>query len=278
MKMNKDSRMDLILRLRSSRTIRRIFHPFLKLRVEIFRRRYFAGGAAKKLQKLKGAYQGQRCFIIGNGPSLTECDVRKLKGEYTFTMNRIFPMIAHTGFSPSFYVAVDEDFIRREQEQIGRLDCPFKFINSSACPRSIPKGVYPIFIASDVPVDKAGYVKKTISTRVEQGFSLSYSVSCYCIELALYMGFTTIYLLGIDHNFPKMADSRGRTIRNPEVKEHYEGGSYEDGSVIFYRDAVTSCYEAYAKYAAEHGISIVNLTRGGKLEVFPREDFERIVP
>ncbi len=274
----KDSKMDLILRLRSSRLIRRMLHPLLRLRVEVFRRRYLAGGAARKLHNLKGAYQGQRCFIVGNGPSLTEHDVKRLAGEYTFAMNRIFPMIARTGFSPSFYMAVDEDFIRREHEQIRRLNCPFKFINSSACPRTIPERVYPVFINSDVPVDKAGYIKQTISTRVEEGFSLSYSVACYCIELAIYLGFTEIYLLGIDHNFPKMADSRGRTIRNPSAKEHYDGGSYADGNVIFYRDAVTSCYEAYARYAAKHGISIVNLTRGGKLEVFPREDFEQILP
>ncbi len=270
--------MDLILRLRSSRIIRLALRPMLRLRVKAFRRRYLASGAAKKLLALKGAFEGQRCFVVGNGPSLTESDVRRLAGSYTFAMNRIFPMIARTGFAPSFYMAVDEDFIRSERENIRRLDCKFKFLNSSSCPRIIPEHVYPVFINSDVPVDKAGYVKREISTRVDEGFSLSYSVSCYCIELAIYMGFTEICLLGIDHNFPKMADRDGNTVRDPAAQEHFAGGSYADGNVVFYRDAVTSCYEAYARYAADHGIRIINLTRGGRLEVFPRGDFDRTVP
>lgn len=270
--------MDLILRIRSSRAVRKSLRPLLKLRVQYFKRKYRRSRSAERLRAFRGAYRGERCFVVGNGPSLTGEDVKRLNGCHTFAMNRIFPMAERTGFRPTFYMAVDEDFIRREWKRIAALDCPHKFIKNSSCPKQIPADIYPVFIDSDVPVDKAGYQKTRISTRVDEGFSLSYSVSCYCLELAIYMGFTEIYLLGIDHNFPKMADRSGKTVRDESVREHYEGGGYADGSVIFYRDAVTSCYEAYERYAKAHGISIVNLTRGGKLEVFARMDPDAVLP
>lgn len=39
------------------------------------------------LSELKDKYQGERCFVIGNGPSLRDTDVAKLKDEFTFGMN-----------------------------------------------------------------------------------------------------------------------------------------------------------------------------------------------
>ena len=37
----------------------------------------------KNLKQLKNIHVGERCFIIGNGPSLKKTDLSKLKDEYT---------------------------------------------------------------------------------------------------------------------------------------------------------------------------------------------------
>ena len=42
------------------------------------------------LKEYKNKYKGERCFIICNGPSLTQEDYIKLKDEYTIGMNMIF--------------------------------------------------------------------------------------------------------------------------------------------------------------------------------------------
>ena len=44
----------------------------------------------EKLGALKDKHKGERCFIIGNGPSLKQTDLTKLKNEYTFGLNRIY--------------------------------------------------------------------------------------------------------------------------------------------------------------------------------------------
>ena len=38
---------------------------------------------------LAGAYEGERLFLIGNGPSLEETPLEALESEYTMAMNRI---------------------------------------------------------------------------------------------------------------------------------------------------------------------------------------------
>ena len=39
-------------------------------------------------ETLSDFHKGERCFIIGNGPSLRETELTKLKGEFTFGLNR----------------------------------------------------------------------------------------------------------------------------------------------------------------------------------------------
>ena len=45
-----------------------------------------------KLRSYKNKFAGERCFVVGNGPSLNNMDMSKLSDEYTFGMNRIFLM------------------------------------------------------------------------------------------------------------------------------------------------------------------------------------------
>jgi len=57
-----------------------------------------------RLAELKDNYCGERCFIMGNGPSLRDTDISKLKGEYTFGMNRVYLAFEDWGFQTSFLV------------------------------------------------------------------------------------------------------------------------------------------------------------------------------
>ena len=46
----------------------------------------------RKLVALKKCCPGQRCFIVGNGPSLTIEDLEKIKNEFCFAANRIYTL------------------------------------------------------------------------------------------------------------------------------------------------------------------------------------------
>src|SRR5210317_1185187 len=62
----------------------------------------------KKLAYFKDIHKGERCFIIGNGPSLNKTDVSKLKNEYTFGMNRIYLAFPEWGFETKYFVSIND--------------------------------------------------------------------------------------------------------------------------------------------------------------------------
>ena len=64
-------------------------------------------GNERRLAALKDRHRGERCFILGNGPSLNDCDLTRLAGETTFGVNGIFLKTAEMGFVPTYYVVED---------------------------------------------------------------------------------------------------------------------------------------------------------------------------
>ena len=92
------------------------FHPW---RVESIHR----------LRKYKDIHRGERCFIIGNGPSLKQLDLSLLKNEYTFGMNRIYMAFEEMGFSTSYYVCMNDLVVEQCADDIQKLDIPqFPFL------------------------------------------------------------------------------------------------------------------------------------------------------
>ena len=106
---------------------------------------------------------------------------------------------------------------------------------------------------------------------VYEGLTVTYM----CLQLAVYMGFKNIYLLGIDHNYSVEREVDGRVISHPSVVNHFY--STDTMENIPQPAKTTLAYQAARNYCENHGISIFNATRGGKLEVFQRVDFDTVI-
>ena len=85
------------------------------------------------------------------------------------------------------------------------------------------------------------------------------------IEIAVFLGFKRIYLLGADCNFV------------PNGQNHFIEHGQVDANISTAADRNINSYLAAKEYASKHGVTIVNATRGGKLEVFPRQNLEEIL-
>ena len=64
----------------------------------------------KHLSELKNIHKGKRAFIIGNGPSLKQTDLSKLKTEITFGMNRIYLAFPEWVFTTN-YLCITNDLV-----------------------------------------------------------------------------------------------------------------------------------------------------------------------
>ena len=68
----------------------------------------------KDMMPFADKHRGERCFIMGGGPSLKKCDPKLLAKEYTFGVNGIFLLFDWLGFQPTYY-AVEDWFVYEDR-------------------------------------------------------------------------------------------------------------------------------------------------------------------
>lgn len=236
----------------------------------------------KKLRKLKNTHCGEKCFVIGNGPSLSENDLSVLKEKniQTFCANRIFKIFDKTDWRPTYYVCEDEFILEDIWKSINQINLGQKFIPIYAKWYNDIKVNDAIYYLQKFNKDEAKAVEKSnlFSESIDKYIVTRSSVTMTCIQIAIYMRFDEIYLLGVDHNFSHMVDKNGNMIVDDNVKDHF--GNQKNGTSetkgIFNVDAVTQAFMDVKAFAKSKNVKIYNATRGGKLEVFPRVDFDSI--
>ena len=92
-------------------------------------------------------------------------------------------------------------------------------------------------------------------------------------------------MLGVDHSFAREQRKDGSIEVNSKTKNHFEhyqtesfwgNGQKDEEAVVFPYDFATMAFEEAKKYSDKHSIKILNATRGGKLEVFERVNFDSL--
>ena len=80
------------------------------------------------IKRFQGIHNGERCFIVANGPSLLKTNLDLLANEITFGLNRIYLNFDKSSFRPTYYVSVNELILEQFATEISKLDMP-KFLN-----------------------------------------------------------------------------------------------------------------------------------------------------
>ena len=230
--------------------------------------------------KYKDIHLGERCFIVATGPSLSVEDLGLIKHEISFSMNSIINLYEKTSYRPTYYLIQDGNVERRLHDKLIELfdnhKASFMGIGDitgfgAVLNRQQTKcyndkfEFYNLSVAYHI-YDMCYSDPKKIPTRfssdcaeyVYDGCTVTYSA----IQLAIYMGFKEIYLLGCDTNY------LGHVDGSPS-----EGKQSDSDPVI----AMINSYEVAKEYAGAHNIKIFNATRGGMLEVFPRVNLDEIM-
>lgn len=232
---------------------------------------------AKQLKAFQNIHQGETCFIIGNGPSLRVEDLEQLsrKNIPTFAFNRIYLMFDNTGWRPTYYISQDEKTLKNCVKQVNEMELKYKFI--------------PLFIHyyHDVTIDDAYYFHlirqtekfPTMEKDISCGIGDSTTVAVTAAQMAVYMGFQKIYLIGIDHSFSTYKNDKGEIIHDNLAKDYFTSEYNKDKAKLYMPnlDASTRAFISMKSFCDKNGIEVVNATRGGKLEVFPRADFDEIL-
>lgn len=233
----------------------------------------------KKLYTLKNSHKGEKCFVIGNGPSLKVKDLEELhkKGIPTFATNRIFKIFDKTDWRPTYYVSEDILLMRDAQDVIKNMPTNGRFIPINLQwyeGVDIPNADYFYIEYKDPMKETFG-----LSTDIPRCIRCRGTVTITCLQIAIYMGFSDIYLIGVDHNFAKMFDKNGNVVIDHSIKNHfvddYDKGIIDQG---FHVDEATEAYMDVERLSRKMGtFRVYNATRGGKLEVYERVDLDSIL-
>ncbi|WP_256988774.1 6-hydroxymethylpterin diphosphokinase MptE-like protein [Bacillus sp. EB106-08-02-XG196] len=230
----------------------------------------------RKLKKLKNKHKGNRCFIVGNGPSLTVEDLNLLKNEITFAFNRIYYIFDDTDWRPTYYCSEDDKTIFKSKEEINKLKIENKFF-----PVNFPWDYKIHFNNANYYIFKFGdrNVEPRFSEDIVKGIYWGNTVAYTAIQMAVYMGIKEIYLLGVDHNFSKMINDNGEIVSDETAKDYFTENYNTDKEDLYIPniEISTRAFKAAKKFTDNHNIKIFNATRGGKLEVFDRIDFDKIL-
>ncbi len=240
------------------------------------------------LKRYKDAYAGKRCFVIGNGPSLTSSDLDMIKDEICFGANKIFKIYHETQWRPTFVCIQDwkilDEMSQQELEYVAeRADCIFM----PACQyyNNIERGIESektIYIPRIIPDKKKRHYR--FKKNVEKGFMDGSTVTYMSMQIAAYMGFKEIYLLGVDHNAPYRKDNKGHLIVNDlsvrahfyqQVEDNYNPSIRPAAPWKDAMDRAYKCAELYSRKTKE--FFIYNATRGGCLEEFKRVDLDTVM-
>ena len=222
-----------------------------------------------KIKQLKGRYEGERCFVVATGPSLTIDDLELIKNEYTFAVNSACKLYDRTSWRPTFYGIQDRYVFQAMKDNVFNQDEDIMIFIADVLQEyaSIPERcvLFPYNVAYhyiNMRKYNSWYAKFSGDSydTVYDGYSITYSM----LEIAVFLGFKEIYLIGTDCSYGS-------------GKDHIVESGFVDKKAYLNYERMTAGYKAAKEYAEKNGIRIINCTRGGMLEVFPRMNLEDVL-
>lgn len=219
----------------------------------------------KRLREFKNIHKGERCFIIGNGPSLNKTDLSFLKNEFTFGMNRIYLMFDKVGFETTYFAAVNHLVLDQFGKEISKYKMP-KFIPWS---RRNDFGKESNYIYLNESFNEI------FAEDIDKPFGNGGTVTYTCIQLAFHMGFSEVYLIGIDHNFVDKGISGKEIISKSADKNHFDPNYFGKGVKWGLPNLFLSerAYLLSRKTYESNKVIIKDATIEGKLQIFDKVNY-----
>ena len=212
---------------------------------------------------------GERCFVIGNGPSLGRMDLSLLARETTFGLNRIYLAFEQLGFTTTYFLAVNRLVMEQFGEDIQQLPMPkFTMWENRHLTSSTPDVMYirarrgPSFFAD-----------------IRRGAWQNGTVTYVALQLAYFMGFQQVVLIGVDHSFKTKGTPNKEIVSQGDDPDHFMPSYFGKGVRWQLPDLETSevAYRLAKERFERDGRSILDATIEGNLEVFQKVSYEEVV-
>lgn len=223
----------------------------------------------KRLASLQNIHKGKRCFVIGNGPSLKNTDLSRLKDEYTIGMNRIYLAFPELGFTTKYYISINDLVVEQCAQDIQNLEIP-RFVSWRARRWLKPQdNLYFLFTT---------YTGPKFATDIRGRLWEGATVTNAALQVAYFMGFDQVILIGVDHNFVTQGKPNTTVVSQGDDPNHFHPGYFGKGFRWQLPDLETSeiGYRMSRQAYEAAGRQVVDATVGGKLRIFPRVEYDSL--
>lgn len=207
-------------------------------------------------------YIDKTCIIAGNGKSLNNVPLEFLYRYPSFGTNRIYLL---KDFMPDFYVCINKNVVEQFYEDIEkRLAMSVKFIRKS----------HAHLINNSLPLNSS--LESNFSMNPDKWINEGYTVTYVCMQLAFWMGFKTVLLVGVDHSYQFTGQPNETRIAKGKDENHFHQEYFSNGvkwdnpdleKSEFYYNVAKNVYSRYGK-------KIINLSNPTKLSIFETGNYK----
>jgi len=215
--------------------------------------------------RFRNRHENARCIIVCNGPSLNRMDLSPLRHEIVIGLNKIHLGLARFGFYPKYLVAVNEKVITQSAPELARMNC-VKFIGNKGA-HALPEDALTCHLNTKSPPER---FCMDIAQGVREGGTVTYAA----LQIAYYMGFREVVIIGMDHRFHYSgAPHEAHKLEGPDPNHFSE--SYFAGQVWDNPDLQRSeeSYRIARDIFESDGRRILDATRDGACNAFEKSDF-----
>jgi len=221
-----------------------------------------------RLSRLKDRHRGERAVLVANGPSLNEMVLTFLRRETVIGINKIYLGIRRFGFYPRYLVAVNEKVISQAAPQIAALTC-VKFIGERGADH-LPEDALTYHIATKSPPSR-------FCRDIEMGVHEGWTVTHAALQIAYYLGFAEVFIIGMDHRFeyqgrPNQASRLSGPDPNHFTSEYFSGQTWDNPDLERSEESYSIAREVFER----DGRRIVDATVNGACPVFEKGDYRDI--
>lgn len=246
--------------------------------------------AIDRNKSICNSHLNERCFIVGNGPSLSKMDLNILKNEFVITVNTIYRNDAiFKTIKSNCHILMDPGFFKYDIEKINNTSESIKKYNPDIL---LITEYYKNnkYTANFKNYHHQIFSRRNLFTKIKIDFcknmAHSHNVVHTAIYSAIYMGFKEIYLIGCDMTsfYENFAANVGKyesfhvyELTEEDKKKYLDVKNIHDNTFMLHDYAITfDIFKKLNLYCNINKIHLINATDGGILDMFPRMNFNKI--
>lgn len=243
-------------------------------------------------RELMNCHKGDRCFILGSGPSIKMQDMKLLAGQIVMTQNHFHAHEDIRVINPKYHVNVpkyqpqeyDDDWrawLRGMDERLPADTTMFFGKNTRYLVEEMG-----LFKGRTHYIEQGGglALRRTAPIDLSRRIMPVPTVITQCLAIAIYMGFSEIVLVGFDLDQVCRMNDRAQLrfyglspITDNNAERSIDDAAISTGYEWFNMWIIWRQLSMLKNSADRNGIRIINATRGGLLNMFPRQLYEDLV-